>query len=57
MLKDPLYPELDEEPTPEDEALPTDVQAEDWESTEDDYPPGADDGLDVRTAPIPDDAI
>lgn len=56
-MTDPLYPELDiDEVTPEDEPTPDDVAAPDEEAGEDDPQP-TDDGLDVRTAFIPDDAI
>jgi len=42
--------------TEADKPMPEDVAAADEEADEDD-PPTTDDGLDVRTAPIPDDAI
>ena len=55
-MVDPLYPELDEEGTPEDEPQPGEEPAPDEEAGEDDPQP-VETGEDVKDSPIPDDAL
>ena len=54
---DRLYPELDEEPTPPDEATPEDEPVPDEEADQDDPKPLDEQLEDVKSGVIPDDAL